>query len=74
MAINLNNQSNVLTNCKAFRTLATNQIVARNKILQRMTRKQLRAYYAGGKDPVLVEIYQIYKAMDNYFSNLLEDE
>ena len=72
MAINLTNQVTVLSNCKAFRALAKNQIVARNRILQKMSRAKLKAYYLAGKDPVFNEIYDLYKAMDNYFSDLLE--
>ena len=74
MAINLTNQTQTLTYCKQFKTLATNQIKVRNRILQKMPPAQLKAFYKSGKDPVLVELYQIYKAMDKYFSNLLESE
>jgi len=73
MAINLTNQVNVLANCQAFRTLATNQLTLRNKYIKNMSREQLVALYKSGKDPVLNELYRLSRDMHNFFEGALDE-
>ena len=69
---NLTNQDTVLNNCQLFKQLATNQLKAREEFLERLEPERLKQLYQSGKDPVLNELYDIYKGMDTYFSELRE--
>lgn len=71
--ISLTNQALALEKAQTFKTQARNQLLARKPFLDKLSREQLVALYKSGKDPVLNELYDIYKDMDGFFSRLLED-
>jgi len=71
--LNLTNQTNVLNNCQLFRTLATNQLLVRKDFLNRLSPAQLKRLYNSEKDPVLNELYDIYKGLDTFFEKIREE-
>lgn len=72
--ISLTNQAVRLTNCQTFKSLATNQLLARKPFLEKLSREQLRKLYLSGKDPVLNELFDIYKGLDGFFSEIREEK
>ena len=68
---NLTNQATAKTNVLAAQTLCRNQLLARRDFLLRMNREQLVSYVKT-KDPVLLEIYKLYKGLDEYFDKIKE--
>lgn len=68
---NLTNQATVKTNVIAAQTLCRNQLLARKDFLLRMSKEQLITYVRD-KDPVLMEIYKLYKGLDTYFEKIKE--
>ena len=68
---NLTNQAQALTTVQNGKTFLVNQLTARRDFLLRMNREQLIAYVRD-KDPVLLEIYRVYKGLDAYFENIKE--
>ncbi len=68
----LTNQALALTKAQTFRTQAAAQLVARKPFLDKLSPAQLKKLYQSGKDPVLNELYDIYKGLDGFFKNLLE--
>lgn len=72
--VSLTNQEAALTQAQTVKTQLRNQLLARKPFLDKMTPEQLRAYYKSGKDPVLVEIFQIYKGLDAFFDSIREEE
>jgi len=67
------NQAAKLQNCQAFKTLATNQLRVRKIFLEKLNPGQLRKLYRSGKDPVLNELFDIYKGLDKFFSGIREE-
>lgn len=70
--ISLINQVARLENCQAFKTLATNQLLVRKPFLEKLSPIQLKDLYLSGKDPVLNELFSIYKGLDKFFSEIRE--
>jgi hypothetical protein len=70
--INLTNQALALTKAQTFKAQARTQLLARKPFLDKLSPAQLKKLYQSGKDPVLNELYDIYKGLDGFFSELLE--
>ena len=68
---NLTNQTTAKTNVIAAQTLCRNQLLARKDFLLRMNRDQLITYVKT-KDQVLLEIYRLYRGLDEYFDKIKE--